>query len=195
MTTPELSTQESPSLSMAKVPEERKTLNKWLEEDDAPEHLVSEICPMRSLVALGCTMRKVDPGTAGYKDKLTRSELVALMEEAHALHLDLIAKAGLPEHHAPIFPADGMLFAMVVKKPPPGQIEKITNSIMGAALAQDRDGVKMSLMSQMLASCILFPDVGHYHTIFTTYGGLNQEFANKCMALGRQAVEEIVGKR
>jgi hypothetical protein len=175
--------------------EERKTLRQWLEEDNPPEHLVSEICPMRSLVALGCTINKLDPGTANYKDKLTYSELVTLMESARAFHLEMIGKLGLAEHQAPIIPADGMLFAMIIKKPEGAQVMKINDSIMSAAVAQDREGVKSSMMGVMLSSCTLYPDVTHRHAVFKDYGGLSQEFANKCMMLGRQSVDEIVGKR
>ena len=183
------------SSSNGGTPLPKKTLRAWLEDNDVAPELTSEICPMRSLVAMGCTMRRYDPGLAG-RTLMDRNEVVQLMQEARDEHLRIInsQKPALPEHHAPILSADGMLFAMVIKKPQPCQIEKINSTIFNAAVSQERDGMKLTMMSSMLATCTLFPESGHVHHVFTTYGGLSQEFANKCMALGRQAVEEIVGK-
>ncbi len=176
-----------------KPPAVKKTLRAWLEENDVAPELCSDICPMRSLIALGCTMRRYDPGLAG-RTLMDRDEVVQMMQDARAQHLEILAKEKLPEHHAPILSADGMLFAMIIKKPQPGQIEKINSTIFNAAVSQERDGMKLTMMSSMLATCTLFPEPGHVHHVFTTYGGLSQEFANKCMALGRQAVEEILGR-
>jgi hypothetical protein len=198
-TTPALAAKEFPIPMVAsngdRPPLPKKTLRAWLEDNDVAPELTSEICPMRSLVAMGCTMRRYDPGLAG-RTSMDRDEVEQLMREARDEHLRIINahKPPLPEHHAPILTADGMLFAMVIKKPQPGQIEKINSTIFNAAVSQERDGMKLTMMSSMLATCTLFPDVGHVHKVFIEYGGLSQEFANKCMALGRQAVEEIVGK-
>lgn len=176
---------------------ERKTIREWLAENDAPPELVSEVCPMRSLVALACAIKGLDPGAAA-RHKVSRDELISVMREAKA-HYDQVlvaAEIGADQAHwAPILPATGMLFAIIAKKPSAGMIQRIQDAVMAAAMDQEAArGLRTTLLTQMLAQCTLYPLPAERDKVYNTYGGLKLELATKVQRLGSEAVEEIVGK-
>lgn len=180
-------------------PEEKRTLRDWLAENNPPPGMTSDICTMRCLVALGCTERGWDPGSAG-RTPMTRSQLVELMQGAKDRWRAVQAEHGIAagqEHWMPIFPADKMLYAIIARKPEPGQIAKFTADMMEGALAAmggERNTMRLTLQTQMLKDCTVFPDASRQHAVYTTYGGLQQELANKVQRLASEAVEEILGK-
>lgn len=181
------------------TPVERKTLRVWLEENDPPAGLTSDICPMRSLVALACTIEGYDPGTAA-RTLVSRDELDAMMRAARKKHLEILAENQLTaqqEHHAPILPAKSLMVAFIIKRPTAGQINSLNTAIIegaNAAAAEDGGGLKLTHMTRLLNQCVLFPPPEHRQRIFLDYGGLQLEMSNKTIALGSKAVEEIVGK-
>jgi len=178
---------------------ERKTLRAWLDENpEVPEGLTSEICPLKSLVKFACTIGGVDAGSAGYAQKITYDELLALALKAKQTHREILAKANITEEHkAPIIPADSLYCALVIQRPSSGQIDAIHSAVLEGATSMGQDqraGLRTSMLTQMLQKCALYPDAGQRQKLFVDYGGLQQEFTNKCMMLGHKAVEEIVGK-
>ena len=185
------------SITPQDASEEKRTLREWLKDNNPPPGLVSDICTFRALVALGCTMRGWDPGSAGHTP-MTRAQLHDLVSSAHALWKKTLADNKISqEHWAPILPADGMLFAMIIKKPESGAVvryqDEMLNGAMAAATGQ-RDGLRSALQMQMLNECALFPELDARTRVFSTYGALGIEFATKCNRLAGEAVEEILGK-
>lgn len=177
--------------------EPKRTLREWLKENNPPGGLTSEICTMRCLVALGCTMRKADPAAAG-RALFTRAELTTLMQEAHDLWKKTLADNKVSqEHWAPILPSDGMLFAMIIKKPEAAEVVRFQDEMLNGAMAAatgDRSAMRTNLLSQMLRDCVLYPDLATQTQVMGTYGGLQSEFSTKCQRLASEAVEDILGK-